>query len=217
MKKNYTFKNLFIVSIFISFLGLQLNAQTRSEFYVQIGAAIPVGSFTSGNNIIIDEFYNGTESFYNGAIPGPGFTFGYGYFWDGVFTPKDALGIFADATIIWNPVKKSIRELSDRTPSYLTYSIAIGPKYCYYLGASERISVFGQLGITLGSTSQLKGNISPQFGVGGIAGAGVGYMEWLTAGLYFTYFGNQKIRYSGIETNLAMNPMALQIKVGFHF
>ena len=220
MKHHYFFKVMLFCFVMV-FAISSVNAQ-RHHYGAYIGAAIPVGKFASDKDII-DLMNESGENvgmyFCNAASAGVSFTGRYYYLWDGVFTEKDALGVFGEVSLIWNSVRKEVKNYysgdNSRIPSYLSYSLAVGPTYHYYIGKDEKLSVFGELGVVLGSYSLTKSSDGGGLGIGAVFGAGITYDQWLSVGAYYQFFNDitvPKTKY-GLETI----PSVLQLKVGFHF
>jgi len=220
MKHSYFFKTT-IICLMLLFTISSVNAQKhRSGAY--IGAAIPVGKFASDKDIfeLVDEFGNDYGiAFSNAASAGFSLTGRYSYLWDGAFSQKDAMGVFGEVSLVWNSTKKIIKDYykdqNQAVPSYLMYSIAIGPTYRYYLGKDETISIFGEAGVLLGSFTLTNMSYSSGLGIGGTFGAGMHYNEWLSVGLYYQFLSDISKKTENMMPKIT--PSVLQLKVGFHF
>ena len=220
MKHRYFFKAMLFCFVMI-FAISSVNAQ-RNHYSAYIGAAIPVGKFASDKDIIYEMNANGEDigmNFYNAASAGVSFTGRYYYLWDGIFTEKDALGVFSELSLIWNSVRKEVKNYysgdNSRIPSYLSYNLAIGPTYHYYIGKDEKLSVFGELGVVIGNYSLTKTPDGGRLGIGAVFGAGITYNQWLSVGAYYQFYNDITMskKRDGHETI----PNVLQLKVGFHF
>ena len=204
-----------ILCLFLSLVLFSAQSQNRYKVGLYVGGALPLGSFASDKYIEYNE--EGTASFYNAASMGASFSFRYVYSWDGIFSEKDALGFFGEGSLIWNSVKKNIREEFGKS-FYLHYNVKIGPSYTYYLGRDEELAIFGELGILLGSTYLHTKDYKLNVGIGAGAGAGIYYMEWLTVGIYYDFLGVMKLSGKSNEGETKkIIPHILQLKVGFHF
>lgn len=213
MKKNSIFYFLLWCCVFTLFLLKDSAAQTRSDYGISAGVALPVGSFASSDILSDDPLDPSYIDFRNGASVGVAASFRYTYYWDGIFTEKDALGIYAEVGVIWNPVNKSIKDLLETNYQYLNYHLNLGPSFSYYLGKSEEFSLYGELGVIVGSSTLMKSSRSLGMGIGATAGFGIDYMERVRIGMHYHFLGMMKIG----DTDEKITPHILQLRIGVHF
>ena len=207
MKHIYFFKTvLLFLAIFFSASSIySQNHADRKHFGVYPGLTVSLES---------------SRRFVTEVNPGPSLAFRYSYLWDEIFCSKDALGVFADVNLMWNPLSKRVRDLYKKVgkmpvPSYLNTYISTGLAYNYYLGKAETWALFGEVGGFVGMRAVLKKS-KTNLTVGPIVGVGVRYNEWVSLGVYYQFM---KLFLKEInDTEFMYNDLnLLHVKVGFHF
>ena len=93
-------RTIFIVSIFILLSNIDVNAQDRRTFGIEIGPTIQLGKVAK----LYDENRDVTDI--KGSIGAVVVHVG-NFSWDAVFTNKDAMGFFYEGQIYWQSIKET--------------------------------------------------------------------------------------------------------------
>lgn len=210
-----------------------VSAQNKCGLSIHLGGILPMGQFTECPTYVSPGDANNQLSAHGAALFGASLGLRYNYKFIGTHIEDSGFGIFVSADLMWNYVKKSVRDTYDAAkctkPMYVNVPIMIGASWTSDFVRSP-VNIFGEVGIgcdlfkktTEGwSGKTISYDMNPEFACE--AGVGVIFARLFSIGIHYYWLGKQDIKVTGTTygegfaaaPTMAMHAMAF--KLGFHF